>query len=392
MIKPLLTTLLICLFFINSVHSQKIISSQETKRINESKKKFLHAHGDLRIFEMNNTVMTSPNGYLEALEGDKSVIKKFEVSIETKTGRAEVLDYIFEEDFFATINSTKENHTLTIYVQKFDYNFKRIGEPIEVVKTHSDLNTSLSEKELGKSSFRTGMDFYYNKDSKTSLLKIHVKNSLKAPYLKLIVLDEVFKTKSSLLMEASELENKIDFITQSTLPDGEVLAIVAESDKKYLLGYKVIHFSENENHQIIELLPDLAMTLGAKISKNAYEDNVIISLLSQDSDGDLEEGGLTVLNYNLKTKNTERNSYKLKDKDLNSKNNNFESKMRIQKIEFLKDGSSLFFLGNAGFVYGENVTTSFYDKNMLLVKINKKEKKNGKRESQDILEVVQHLI
>src|SRR5690554_1574232 len=96
--KTIILTALALLTF--SLHSQEILSSQETVRPNEFKRKFLHIQGDLRINEINSSIMTSPNGYLEVFEGENKILKKFDANINTETGDASVKDYIFNEDHF----------------------------------------------------------------------------------------------------------------------------------------------------------------------------------------------------------------------------------------------------------------------------------------------------
>jgi hypothetical protein len=93
----------------------------------------------------------------------------------------------------------------------------------------------------------------------------------------------------------------------------------------------LIHFSDDNNHEAIEIIPAQPKILSTKISENNSGDKATIAILSQNPDDDLEKGTLTIFDYNLKTKILSSQSYGIKDEDLNSKTGYLTSQMKVSK-------------------------------------------------------------
>ena len=365
-----LTIVIIITLFTFSLSAQKIISSKEINRMYDKNRRHLWFH-DGKEINRAPYALQSKYGNIELVDGKEILIKTFDVNFKTEAGTAYVSDYLFNKEDMATVNTVKDNIT-KVYIQRYDYEFNKLGDSIKITELAGELHPTSGRK---YKYMTFNIDTYRDEGSKTTLLKCRVYNpdfDTKS-YLRLLILDENYNIVYTYEQEVKDKENSIDMLEYRILDNGEVFFIVAESDKEFLQGLDLIHFNGNQPERI-ELVPDQAKILSTNLSTNSYGNKLIVSLLAKDEDHKKNNRAtLTVYDYDFQTETMDRQSYQFDSAKLMPDFGRGFGHFVISKVQFLKDGSGLFFLGdlnNKNESINSN-STYYYDRNMMILKINK---------------------
>lgn len=366
------TILIIFTLFTFSLSGQKIISSKEINRMYDKNRRHLWFH-DGKEINRAPYFLQSKYGNIELVDGKEILIKSFDVNFKTEAGTAYVSDYLFNKEDMATVNPVRDKENKSkVYIQRYDYEFNKLGDSIKITELAGELHPT-SVRKYKYTTFN--IDTYRDEGSKTTLLKCRVYNSDgdSKSYLRLLILDENYNIVYTYEQEVKDKENSIDMLGYRILDNGEVFFIVAESDKEFLQGLDLIHLNGNQTERS-ELVPDQAKILSTNLSANSYGNKLIVSLLAKDKDYKKNNRvTLTVYDYDFETETMDRQSYQFDSAKLMPDFGRGFGHFVISKVQFLKDGSGLFFLGelnNKNESINSNATY-FYDLNMMILKINK---------------------
>ncbi|WP_107038479.1 hypothetical protein [Brumimicrobium mesophilum] len=377
MLKKLFTFLAVVLISLSAI-SQTVISSEKTVKNKPSKRSLLHFHNDLSIFSKRSLVANpGATGYmLQVFKGKKKEIKRFNASTKFNGDFSNVTDYIFREESFLTINESKIENVITFHLQEFDYNFKKIGEPIKLVEIENETNKPFAAGNYntigifqGKTYAKKSIQFQYNKESNRYVLIVEVDISNRMGYLEIFVFDSDFSLITSHNIKAENEKDNITVSEITTLPHGEILAIVKNINGSQINEFYLLHLFDDGNYQVNDLRPNESTLIDTQFSNYGTNDKIIISILSQNSNGNLSEGTIQNYTYDCISSELTEKSIEIDIEEIITSEYNSLTTMEIQRIHYLKDQSVVAQLCETNYSYGNDVASSLSSKNMVIFKI-----------------------
>lgn len=266
--------------------------------------------------------------------------------------KADPLGFIFKLDEVILLSADNTKETAPISIQLLDENLKSKTQPVQI----GDLSIVLNGTESGFKSDNRKIELsaYWNKNTGNILVYCHVlsnKNNAitsvfgksATPYIKLILLDANFNVLSTYEEEAADNESKILAISPCVEDNGDALSYVINSKKTSLNSIQVVHLAKDNDTELIDILPDNSIIMSYKISSNAVNDKVAISILSIKEEEKWNKCDLGVYYYNLKTNDIDRFTYAFNIKTLGSSSMLDLGGLSVFDIEMLEDGSALFY-------------------------------------------------
>lgn len=357
-------------------YSQEVISSKQTKKSDGLKKHFLHFHNDLIIFE--KTPLTGdiykPKGTLEVYKGKKKIIKNFNTKTKFNNDYSTVVDYLFQEQSFFTLNDSREGNVITIHLQEFDYDFKKLGDPIKLAEIDSEMNKGLQGGNYGIIGIRNSylekhMEFTYHKESGRYLLTVIANMYNRIGYLEMFVFDSDFSLITSHSIKAENEKDRINIKAITALPHGEFLTILSETSGSKIKEFYLFHLFDNGDYYRDDLSPDQSTLIDVQFSNYGVDDKIIISILSQDSNGNLSKGSIKNYTYDFISPDLTEKSIDINIEDLIKSDYNNLTTMEMQSVNYLKDQSLVVQLCETNYSYGNDVESSLSSKNMVILKI-----------------------
>lgn len=332
-------TLLAVLIFSSPLNAQEIIT--DFGEVSSMKGPYvtvgIHGSKEIRLHGKRDR--------LEIHDKQKRIARE-KVSYKTDEGQALVDEIIFKKDeivMFSLVSSPKDQ---ALYYKTLSYDdLSTIKSPVKISGLEEISKNSVP------SVFRASVakfDAYYNKKSEHITLVVTAKPNKDGAknFVEIITLDKDYNTvRESYIFYAKDADNELKISDIVTYDNGTVAAVIAETNRKTVLGYTLIYLTNHEPVEV-EVLPALDRIEGYKLSSNIQNDQFSFTIFSVDSE-DLKQGAITVYKYDTKEHMIESETYSINESDLNQKRKNSLHRYKVYDNYIMENGSIIVTLSNS---------------------------------------------